>query len=83
MKASAAKKAAKAYSSAQLAAAIEAVTEREEEILDVEGEDLGERLTHLLLAQRIRARMDAGEALKDAFRAELGGVRQLLTNDEG
>ena len=42
---------------------------------------MGERLTHLLLARRIRGRVDAGEELKDAFRAELGAVRETLAND--
>lgn len=81
MKAASVRKAAQAYTSAQLAEAIEAVTEREEEILSIEGEDMGERLTHMLLAQRIRSRVDAGEDLKDAFRAEMGSVRDTLTND--
>lgn len=80
MKAGAVKRVAEAYSSAQIAAAIEAMTEREEELLEVEGEDAGERLTHLLLGQRVRARIDGGEALKDAFRAEMSSVRGLLDN---
>lgn len=81
MKASDVRKAAKAYDSDQIAAAIEAITEREEETLDVGGADMGERLTHLLLAQRIRARVDGGEDLKDAFRAVLGEVRETLQNE--
>ena len=81
MKASSVKKAAKTYSSEQLDAAIAAVMEEEREILEIEGDDMGERLTHLLLARRIRGRVDAGETLKDAFRAELGAVRETLAND--
>lgn len=81
MKASSVKKVAKAYTTEQLAEAIEAVTEREEEILDIPGEDMGERLTHLLLALRIRGRVDAGEEFKVAFRQEMQEVREVLTND--
>ncbi len=81
MKASSARKVAEQYTSAQIAEAIEAITEREEEILAVDGEDMGERLTHLLVGQRIRTRVDAGEDLKSAFRAEFAQVRDTLAND--
>ncbi|MCB9679957.1 MAG: hypothetical protein H6733_00670 [Alphaproteobacteria bacterium] len=81
MKVPAVKKAAQAYSAAQLEAAIEAITEREEELLDVDGDDMEERLTHLLLAQRIVTRVEAGEAFKDVVRQELGAVRDILAND--
>lgn len=81
MKASSCRKVAEQFTAAQIEAAIEAVTEREEEILDVPGEDMGERLTHLLVGLRIRARIDAGEDPKEAFRAELGQVRDTLTNE--
>lgn len=80
MKASAVRRVAERYTSAQLAEAITALTEQEDELLEVDGEDLGERLTHLLLAQRVRGRMDAGEDLKDAFRAEMAAVRDTLAN---
>jgi len=81
MKAKSARQVAESYTSEQIAEAIEAITEREEEILDVQGEDMGERLTHLLVGARIRARMDDGEDLKTAFRAEFGKVRDTLAND--
>ena len=71
---------AAAHDSDSLAAAIEAITEEQEPALEVEGKDAGEKLTHLLLAARIRARMDSGEELKQAFRAEMAGVREVLTN---
>lgn len=80
MKAAAVRRVAERYSTAELSDAIRAAVEEEREILDVDGEDAGERLTHLLLAQRIRARMDAGEDLKEAFRTEMGSVRETLTN---
>jgi hypothetical protein len=47
----------------------------------IEGADHGEQLTHVLLAQRIRERMDAGEDVKDAFRHVMAGVRGVLSND--
>jgi hypothetical protein len=80
VKAAVVRQVAERYASAQLAEAIAALTEDEVELLEIEGDDAGERLTHLLLAQRIRRRMDAGLALKDAFRAEMGQVRDTLTN---
>ena len=81
MKAGAVRTVANAYSVAQIDAGIEAITEREEDLLEVEGEDMGERLTHLLLGRRVRARMDAGEDAKAAFRAEMGAVRGTLKNE--
>lgn len=81
MKAGAVRRAAKTYDSEQLAAAVEAVVDNEEEILEIDGDDMGERLTHLLLAQRVRARMDEGVELKVAFREVLGDVRETLANE--
>lgn len=81
MKASSCRAVAERYSASQIAEAIEAITEREEEILDVPGEDMGERLTHLLVGQRIRGLVDEGMPLKQAFRQELGRVRDTITND--
>ncbi len=80
MKAPVVKALAETYDAAQLAAFVEAISEREEDPAEVAGDDVGEKLTHVLLAQRIRARVDAGEAPKDAFRAEMAGVRTVLTN---
>lgn len=81
MKAAAVRRCAERYDGAALDAAIEAYTEREEELLEVEGHDAEERLTHLLLARRIRERMEGGEDFKEAFRAEMGAVRDVLTNE--
>ena len=80
MKAGAVRKVASAYTVEQIDEAIEAYTEREEELLEVGGDDPGERLTHLLLGRRVRARIDAGEDPKSAFRAEMGAVRETLKN---
>jgi len=60
--------------------AAEGIAEREEDPDWVTGTDLGEKLTHLLLAARIRRRVSAGEDAKEAFRAELASVRDLLAN---
>jgi hypothetical protein len=82
VKAPAVRAVATAHDLQEIAAAIEAIAERgEEPAIPVEGDSLGEKLTHLLLAQRIRTRMGAGEDLKDAFRAEMAAVRGTLTND--
>lgn len=80
MKASVIRKLAKSHSLAELERGAEAITEREVDELGVEGDDLGEKLTHLMLAMRIVARTDAGEELKTAFREEMAGVRGLLEN---
>jgi hypothetical protein len=80
MKPGAVRTVANTYSVEQIDAGIEAITEREEDLLEVDGDDMGERLTHLLLGRRVRARIDAGEAVNAAFRAEMGAVRGTLKN---
>lgn len=82
MKASVIRKLAEQHELAALEAAAEAIAEREEDVLGVDGVDLGEKLTHVMLAQRVRARADAGEDLRDAFRAEMATVRDLLANED-
>ncbi|MCB9684342.1 MAG: hypothetical protein H6738_05950 [Alphaproteobacteria bacterium] len=80
MKAAVVRDLAERHGLSALEQAAEAIAEREVDELGVEGEDLGEKLTHLMLAARIRRRIDAGEDAKTAFRAEMGGVRDLLKN---
>lgn len=80
MKAAAVRKLAEEHTLADLDAAAEAIAEREEELWPIEGDDLGERLTNVLLAIRVRTRIDAGEDAKDAFRAEMAAVRETLKN---
>lgn len=65
----------------RLAAGAEAISEREEDPDWVEGDDVGEKLTHLMLAMRVRERLDRGEDPKEAFRTELAAVRALLANE--
>jgi hypothetical protein len=81
VKAPAVRKLAERHSLAELEAAAEALSEEQPAAIEVEGEDDGERLTHLLLAARIRRRMDEGLPLKEAFREQMGQVRALLDNE--
>lgn len=81
MKASVIRRLASDHDAATLQTAIDAFIEEERDILGVEGEDDGERLTHCNLALRVRQRVDEGQELRDAFREVLGEVRALLQND--
>lgn len=81
MKASVIRHLATDHDAASLEAAIEAFIEREEDILGVDGEDAGEKLTHCNLALRIRQKIDAGETSKTAFRDVMKSVRNVLEND--
>lgn len=81
MKAAEVRRLALAHPVPELAAAAEAITEREEDPDWVQGDDVGEKLTHLMLAMRVRERVDGGEDPKEAFRAELSSVRALLANE--
>jgi hypothetical protein len=71
---------AQAHDAAALAAARDAMLEGEPSPLPVDGEDEGEQLTHLMLALRLRAAVDGGAPMKDAFRDLMGSVRQVLTD---
>lgn len=64
-----------------LVEAAEALSEEREAFFEILGEDAGEKLTHVLLAQRIRERIDHGEDVKDAFRHVMNGVRGVLSNE--
>jgi uncharacterized protein (DUF2237 family) len=65
----------------ELAEAAAALTEEREPPFRVEGADPGEKLTHVLLAQRIRERIDAGEDPREAFRAVMASVRAVVANE--
>lgn len=80
MKPAEARRLASEHDAASLEKAIEQLMEERDPAIHVEGEDHGERLTHCLLAKRIRERVDAGEALKDAFRTVMGEVRGVVSN---
>jgi hypothetical protein len=81
VKASVIRRLATDHESDALEQAIEALIEREEDVLGVDGEDAGEKLTHCNLALRIRQRVERGEDPKEAFRAVMKDVRAVLTND--
>lgn len=81
MKAAEIRRLATGFSLAELAAAAEGIAEREEDPSWVAGDDVGEKLTHLMLAQRVRERIDGGEDPKEAFRTEMSAVRGVMSND--
>lgn len=81
MKAGTIRKLANEYSAEALESAIEALVEGETLPITVDGEDDGERLTHVNLALRIRRRADSGEDLKVVFRDVMAQVRGLLQNE--
>ncbi len=66
---------------AELAAAIDALSEETDPPFAIAGADHGEMLTNVLLAQRIRERIDRGEDARDAFRTVMGEVRAVVSND--
>lgn len=78
MKPAEARRLATEHDQKELDAAIEKLMQELDAEIHVEGEDHGEKLTHCLLAKRIRERIDGGEDPKDAFRAVVGEVRGTL-----
>ncbi len=80
MKAAEIRKLAKDRDAAALQQAADALMAGEGAPFDIDGEDDGERLTHVMLAQRVRARVDGGEDLKTVWREIMAGVRDLLTD---
>lgn len=81
MKAAVVRKLAGAHSAAELDAMADRLAEGES--VEVEGEDDGERLTHLMLASRIAARVESGVDAKEAFRGVMSEVRDVLGNPSG
>ena len=81
MKPAEARRLASAYSCDELNGACHALSEDRDPPFEVVGEDHGEQLTHILLAQRIRALVDEGAELKQAYREVMAGVRGVLTNE--
>lgn len=81
MKPAEARRLAAERTSAELEAAVEALSEERDPPFDIAGADHGERLTHALLAQRIRRRVDQGEDPKEAFRAVMSEVRAVVSGE--
>lgn len=65
----------------ELARAVDALSEEREPPFAIHGEDAGDQLTNVLVAQRIRERIDRGEDPKDAFRAVMAEVRAVVSNE--
>lgn len=65
----------------ELARAAELLAEEHAPPFDVLGDEAGDKLTHVLLAQRIQERTQRGEDPKDAFRAVMAEVRAVVSND--
>ncbi len=82
MKPAEARRLAELYSLEQLARAAHRLGEEQDPEIEIAGVDHGEMLTHVLLAMRMRERMElAGDSLRDAFRAVMSEVRGVLQND--
>lgn len=81
MKPAEARRLAVAHTKADLEEAASVLGGERDPHFEVGGEDHGEKLTHVLLAIRIRERIDGGEDAKDAFRHVMTGVRHVLSND--
>lgn len=81
MKPTAVRKLADAHDVDALEQAAEALVEREEDLLGIDGDDPGEKLTHVMLAIRLKRRIIDGEDPKQAFRNEMASVRAVLAND--
>lgn len=80
MKAGAVRTLAKERDLATLEAAAQSLLDGDGAPFEIGGDDDGERLTHVMLAQRIRKRVDAGEDLKAVFREVMGSVRAVMTD---
>ena len=81
MKAGVIRKLAEHHARSDLDTAADALAEGETIGIEVTGDDDGERLTHLMLASRVRALMDDGMELKVAFREIMTQVRGVISND--
>jgi len=66
------------YSEAELEEAIQAILEGNHPTIPVEGEDEGEKLTHLLSAQEIKKNIRNGMSETEALRQFINRVRKTL-----
>ncbi len=67
------------HAKVDLEAAAEALESKGENVLGVEGDGIAEQLTHLLMAAKIRGKMDKGMSLPEALREQSQSVRKILT----
>lgn len=79
MKIPAIKKAVELYSIEQLREAENALYEEKSPEIVIEGEDDGEKLTHVLAALEIKEHMAKGMDFKDALRAYTQRVRNSIS----
>jgi hypothetical protein len=61
----------------ELDAAANAFEETGQSPIEVNGDDDGDKLTNLLIAAQVRARVDGGESLQQALRDVSKSVREL------
>lgn len=66
------------HSKAEIDDAIAKFENTLENLLNVDGKDDGEKLSNLLAASQIKARMDKGMAMNDAIREHSQRVRSIL-----
>ena len=64
-----------------LATAAEHLAEERDPHFEIHGDTHGDKLTHVLIAQRIQTRVESGEDLIVAFRAVMSEIRVVLTNE--
>ncbi len=81
MKASVIRELAQNHDAAALEEAADQLAEGNPLDIEVRGDDEGEKLTHLMLAARLRRRFDSGEDEREAFRALMAEVRDVVRND--
>ena len=79
MKITAIKKAVKLFTTAQLQEAEQALYEEQMPLIDIEGDDEGEKLTHVLAALEIKENMAKGMEFKEALRAYTQRVRNSIS----
>lgn len=73
------KKLVEQYSLAQLQSAEEAMIEEQKPVIEVEGKDEGECLTHVLAAIYIKEKVDQGVAFNQALRDFSQRVRKSIS----
>lgn len=82
MKPAEARRLAEVYTLEELAHAAHHLGEEQDPEISIGGADHGEKLTHVLLAMRMRERMElSGDELREAFRAVMAEVRGVLKNE--
>jgi hypothetical protein len=79
MKIPAIKKAVEVFTTEQLRDAEQALYEEQKPLISIEGDDEGEKLTHVLAALEIKENMAKGMEFKEALRAYTQRVRNSIS----